>query len=84
MFPIAHYIKEIMLKGRQLYHNYVRPHEALKGKTSAEACGIIIEGQDKWKTLVQNACKNLKSVFLGFSKQALNWLRMHREQGAGN
>ena len=51
-------IKDIaILKGHQLYHNYVRPHEALKGKTPAEACGIIIEGQDKWKTLVQNACK---------------------------
>lgn len=25
--------------------------------TAAEACGIIIEGQDKWKTLIENACK---------------------------
>ncbi|MGD0203402.1 MAG: hypothetical protein ABSC20_05795 [Candidatus Bathyarchaeia archaeon] len=46
------------LKGYQLYHNYVRPHEALDGKTPAEACGIIIEGQDKWKTLIENATKN--------------------------
>ncbi len=43
------------LKGYQLYHNYIRPHEALKGKTPAEACGIQIEGNNKWKTLIQNA-----------------------------
>jgi putative transposase len=43
------------LKGYQLYHNYFRPHEALKGKTPAEKCGIIIEGQDKWKTVIENA-----------------------------
>jgi len=47
-----------VLKGYQLYHNFVRPHEALDGKTPAEACGIVIEGQDKWKTLIQNASKN--------------------------
>ena len=46
------------LKGYQLYHNFIRPHEALDGKTPAEACGIVIEGQDKWKTLKENASKN--------------------------
>ena len=45
------------LKGYQLYHNFIRPHEALKGKTPAEACGIVIEGNDKWKTLIENASK---------------------------
>jgi transposase-like protein len=44
-----------MLSGYQLYHNYVRPHEGLDGKTPAEACGIKVEGQDKWKTLIENA-----------------------------
>jgi hypothetical protein len=35
--------------------------EKLEGKTPAEACGITIEGQNKWKTLIQNASsKNLK------------------------
>ena len=45
------------LKGYQLYHNYIRPHEALDGKTPSEACGIKIEGQNKWKTIIQNASK---------------------------
>lgn len=44
-----------VLKGYQLYHNYIRPHEALDGKTPADACGIVIEGQNKWKTLIENA-----------------------------
>jgi hypothetical protein len=46
-----------ILSGYQIYHNYIRPHEALNGKTPSEACGITIQGQDKWKTLIQNASK---------------------------
>jgi len=29
-----------ILTGYQIYHNYMRPHEGLNGKTSAEKCGI--------------------------------------------
>ena len=36
-----------ILDGYQIYHNYVRPHEGLKGKTPAEACGIKVEGDNK-------------------------------------
>ncbi|MFZ0510543.1 MAG: DDE-type integrase/transposase/recombinase [Candidatus Nitrosopolaris sp.] len=46
-----------ILPGYQIYHNYFRPHEALNGKTPAEKCGIIIEGENKWMTLIQNARK---------------------------
>ena len=49
--------RTVILQGYQLYHNYIRPHEALYGKTPSEACGITIEGQNKWKTLIQNASK---------------------------
>ncbi len=48
-----------VLKGYQIYHNYIRPHEALKDKTPAEACGITIEGKNKWITLIENASSNL-------------------------
>jgi len=46
-----------ILTGYQIFHNYIRPHEALDGKTPSEACGITIEGENKWKTLIQNASK---------------------------
>jgi putative transposase len=46
-----------ILSGYQIYHNYFRPHEALKGKTPAEVSGIVIEGDNKWVTLIQNAKK---------------------------
>jgi transposase-like protein len=44
-----------ILSGYQIFHNYIREHEGLEGKTPAEACGIIIEGKNKWVTLIQNA-----------------------------
>jgi hypothetical protein len=30
---------------------------SLDGKTPAEACGIAIEGENKWKIIIQNASK---------------------------
>jgi hypothetical protein len=44
-----------ILTGYQIFHNYVRPHMALKGKTPAEMCGIEVKGKNKWLTLIQNA-----------------------------
>ncbi len=44
-----------ILPGYQIFHNYMRPHQSLKGKTPAEACGIKVEGENKWVTLIQNA-----------------------------
>lgn len=46
-----------VLKGYQLYHNFVRPHEGLNGATPAERAGIKVEGRNKWLTLIQNAKK---------------------------
>lgn len=47
-----------ILTGYQLFHNYIRSHEGLDGKTPAEAAGIKVEGENKWMTLIQNASKN--------------------------
>jgi hypothetical protein len=44
-----------ILAGMQIYHNYIRPHEALKGRTPSEAAGIEIRGKNKWLTIIQNA-----------------------------
>jgi putative transposase len=46
-----------ILKGYQLYHNFIRPHEGLNGATPAERAGIKVEGPNKWITIIQNAIK---------------------------
>jgi putative transposase len=47
-----------ILKGMQIYHNYIREHSGLEEKrTPAEKAGIQIEGDNKWLTLIQNASK---------------------------
>jgi transposase-like protein len=50
-----------ILKGYQLFHNYIRQHEGLDGLTPAEACGIKVQGKNKWLTLIQNASYQPKS-----------------------
>jgi hypothetical protein len=46
-----------ILSGYQIFHNYIRAHEGLNGKTPSEACGIKVEGKNKWISLIQNASK---------------------------
>ena len=40
-----------------MFHNYIREHEALNGKTPAEKCGINVGGKNKWLTIIENAKK---------------------------
>lgn len=40
--------------GYQIFHNYMRPYQSLKGKTPAEAYGIKVERENKWITLIKN------------------------------
>ena len=44
-----------ILDAYQIYHNYIRPHEGIGNVTPAEICGIKVEGENKRKTLIQNA-----------------------------
>jgi putative transposase len=50
-----------VLPGYQLYHNFLRPHEGIGNITPAEKCGIKIEGENKWVTLIENASKSKPS-----------------------
>ncbi len=43
------------IDGIKLYHNYIRPHMSLDGDTPALRAGIDIKGDNKWKTIIQNA-----------------------------
>jgi putative transposase len=47
-----------ILKGVQIYHNYIRPHEGLNGDTPADRAGIRVRGENKWVTLIQNASRH--------------------------
>ena len=51
-----------VLKGCQIFHNYIRKHQAI-GK-APEKCGIEIQGENKWLTLIQNASGNRKILFI--------------------
>jgi transposase-like protein len=44
-----------ILKGEQIYHNFIRPHMALDGDTPADRAGIKVKGKNKWLTIIQNA-----------------------------
>jgi hypothetical protein len=54
-----------ILSGYQIYHNYIRPHMALNGKTPAEVAGIKVDGDNKWITIIQNASRTGKSSASG-------------------
>jgi putative transposase len=47
-----------LLEAMRIYHNYIRKHQGLGGKTPAEASGIKVEGNNKWKALIENASKS--------------------------
>ena len=42
-------------KGFQIYYNFVRPHQALDGKTPSEKAGIGLEEQNKWLGLIKKS-----------------------------
>jgi hypothetical protein len=44
-----------MIEGFPIFHNFIREHEGLGGKTPSEAAGIVVQGPNKWLTLIQNA-----------------------------
>jgi hypothetical protein len=48
---------QTLMEAMRIYHNYVRKHSALDGKTPAKASRIKIDGLNKWMSLIQNARK---------------------------
>ena len=59
----------IALEIKLFFHNYIRSHEALKGKTPAEVAGIRVEGENKWLTLIQNASVTRSEKRVGHQQQ---------------
>jgi len=44
-----------IIEGHRLYHNFIKPHMALDGKTPSEKAGITIDGDNKWVSLMKTA-----------------------------
>ena len=53
-----------ILAGMRIYHNFVKPHMALEGKTPADIAGISVHGEKKWLTLIQNTSVKNKPATL--------------------
>jgi transposase-like protein len=52
-----------MMEGNRIYYNYLRPHQALEGKTPAEKAGIDLELEgNKWKELINRAKRTQKVI----------------------
>jgi transposase InsO family protein len=47
-----------ILDGQRIYYNHIRPHQALNGKTPAQAAGLELGlGANKWESLIKKASK---------------------------
>lgn len=54
---------QAMLKGNQIYYNYLRPHLSLEGKTPAQEAGIDLQLKgNKWEELIRRAKRNPKVI----------------------
>jgi len=49
-----------LLEGWVVHYNYIRPHQTLKGRTPAQACGIEMEND--WHTLITETTKNMVAM----------------------
>ena len=48
----------VQVKFRDAFYNYIRPHLAPDGRTPASVAGIEVIGEDKWRTITENARGN--------------------------
>ncbi|MFZ2471462.1 MAG: hypothetical protein WAW52_05905 [Methanothrix sp.] len=44
----------------KIYYNFIRPHMGLRGATPAEAAGVGIDGENKWKNLLKASLNHTK------------------------
>ena len=46
--------KSAITEGQKIYYNFIKPHQALDGKTPAEKVGLNINGKNKWVEFLDN------------------------------
>ena len=47
----------------RIRHNLIRGHQGLDGDTPADRAGIRARGNNKWKTIIQNASLDRQARF---------------------
>ena len=45
--------KSAITEGQRIYYDFIKPHQALDGKTPAEKVGIQLKGKDKWLSMIR-------------------------------
>ena len=49
-------------KGFNAFYNHIRPHQALNGKTPAQAAGIDLKlGRDRWRGMIQKSTESQRN-----------------------
>jgi hypothetical protein len=59
------------IDGNKIYHNFVRPHEALNSLILAEAAGGGVGGENKVEEDVETERENVKLSLLGDFKECV-------------
>ncbi len=47
-----------LFAGFQAFYNFSKKHGGIGKKTPVEMAGILVDGNNKWKTIIQNASLN--------------------------
>jgi putative transposase len=53
-------IETPFIKGNRIYLDFVRPHQALEGRTPAEAAGMGVRGENRWLELLNMSIRSGK------------------------
>jgi transposase-like protein len=49
---------QAIIEGFRIYYNFIRPHQALAGRTPSEQAGIAVaSGDNKWLSLIKQSAK---------------------------
>lgn len=46
-----------VIRGLRIHHNFIRPHQDMRGDTPADRAGIRVQRNSKWLTIIQNAAQ---------------------------
>ena len=59
---IEHKIRQCIITRYANVQQFHQKHSGLDGKTPAESAKILVDGPNKWKTIIQNASLHKRSL----------------------